>query len=105
MSPQPYEHSIDEIAKRDFDDYELSMQDKKSIQEIKKKIKKGYKNLEEVEQHQEFLEDLTNKLRGVLQNEKSIGMNNWELERQMGEIQSLYFELETIRKEKAKQEE
>jgi len=100
MSPQPYEPSIDDIAKRDFDDFELQIHDKKSIQEIKKKIKsKGYKSLEEIEAHQEFLEDLGNKIRTIIQNEKSIGKVNWELERHLDGIQSLYFKLEELRKE------
>jgi hypothetical protein len=100
MSPDPYDINMDETVKREFDDYELPAVDKKSLNEIKKKLKnKGYKDIEEVEEHQEFLEDMTNRLKTVLQNERSLGKGNWELERQVDEIQALYFQLEQLRKE------
>jgi len=104
MSPKPYDVSSEDLAKINFDDYELPLHDKKSLSEIKKKLKsKGYKKIEDVESHQEFIEDLTNKLRAVIQNERSMGKTNWELERQVDEMQSLYFQLEELRKQMVKE--
>ena len=103
MSPDPYDIGDEEIIKKEFDDYELPEHDKRSLDEIRKKLdKRGYKELEEIEAHQEFLEDMTNKLRVILESEKSIGEVNWELERQIDDIKGLYFELERVRKEKVK---
>lgn len=103
MSPDPYDINDEQAIKKEFDDYELPAFDRKSINEIKKKLeKKGYKELEEIETHQEFLEDMTNKLRLIQENEKRVGGVNWELERQIEDIKALYFELERLRKTKAK---
>lgn len=103
MSPDPYDIGDEETIKREFDDYELPECDKNSLKEIRKKIEKNkYKELAEIENHQEFLEDMTNKLRAILKNEKNIGEVNWELERQIDDIKALYFELERVRKTKKK---
>ena len=103
MSPDPYDIGDEEAIKKEFDDYELPAHDRQSINEIRKKIeKKEYKELEEIEKHQEFLEDMGNKLRTILQNERSMGEVNWELERQIDDIKGLYFELERVRKEQVK---
>ena len=105
MSPDPYDINMDETVKREFDDFELSAVDKKSLDEIRKKIKnKGYKDVEEVEDHQEFLEDMTNRLKTVLQNERNLGKGNLELERQVDEIQALYIQLGQVRKELTKEQ-
>ena len=103
MAPDPYDINMDETVKREFDDFDLSAVDKKSLNEIRKKLKnKGYKDVEEVEEHQEFLEDMTNRLKTVLQNERSLGKSNLELERQVDEIQALYIQLDQVRRELAK---
>lgn len=103
MSPDPYDPNEGEITTRYVDDYQLPLHDKQSINEIKKKIKsQGYKKLDRIKRHQEFLEDMTNRLRLILQKEKRAGRVNWELERQIEEIKTLYFDLERVRKEKVK---
>lgn len=103
MSPDPYGINDEQAAKKEFDDYELPQRDRNSINEIRKKIEKeGYKELGEITNHQEFLEDMTNRLRLIMQNEKELGGINWELERQVDDIKALYFELERMRKTKAK---
>lgn len=105
MSTDPYDINMDETVKREFDDYELPAIDKKSLNEIRKKIKnKDYKDIEEVEEHQEFMEDMTNRLKTVLQNERSLGKSNLELERQVDEIQTLYIQLDQVRKELTKEQ-
>ncbi len=103
MSPDPYGISDEETIKKEFDDYELPAHDKQSINEIRKKVKSNkYGKIDEIESHQEFLEDMTNRLRTIVENEKSIGEINWELERQIDDIKALYFELERLRKEKTR---
>jgi hypothetical protein len=91
----------DEILRKGFDDYEMLPHEKQTLKEIRKKIEKNeYKELAEIEQHQEMLEDMTNKLRVIMQNERSMGASNWVLERYAAEVQELYFMLEKLRKEK-----
>ncbi|KYK26228.1 hypothetical protein AYK26_05460 [Euryarchaeota archaeon SM23-78] len=103
MILDPYDISDEEIMRKEFDDYELPAHDKHSINEIRKKIDaNGYNALEEIESHQEFLEDMCNRLRTILRNERSIGEANWELERQIDDIKALYFELERLKKTKVK---
>ena len=103
MSPDPYGINDEETIKKEFDDYELPAHDKQSINEIRKKVKSNkYGKIDEIESHQEFLEDMTNRLRTIVENEKSIGEINWELERQIDDIKALYFELERLRKEKTR---
>jgi predicted ATPase len=97
----PYEVGDEEVIKREFDDYEMPAYDRNSLKEIRKKLDaKGYKLLKEITDHQEFLENMTNRLLEILQNEKNAGRVNWELERQIEEIKAMYFELEKLRKEK-----
>ncbi|MBN2459841.1 hypothetical protein JXB28_06160 [Candidatus Woesearchaeota archaeon] len=101
--PNPYAPSDEDMAKKYFDDYELQPHDKKSLKEIRKKIgDNSYKNCDEIEQHQEFMENLINKLKDIIDKEKRAGNVNWELERQMEEIRSMYLELEHMRKHKDK---
>jgi hypothetical protein len=101
MGTDPYEVSDDEVIKREFDDYEMPLYDRNSLKEIRKKIDaNNYKNLKEITSHQEFLENMTNNLMEILQNEKKAGKVNWELERQIEDIKAMYFELEKLRKEK-----
>ncbi|MBW2990398.1 hypothetical protein KY348_01700 [Candidatus Woesearchaeota archaeon] len=101
MSADPYEPSDEELIKREFDDYELPAHDKQSINEIRKLVgSNGYKDTSHIEKHQEFLEDMCNRLRLILKSEKNFGEINWELERQIEEIKALYFELEKVRKNK-----
>lgn len=101
MGIDPYEVDDEEIIKREFDDYEMPAYDRNSLKEIRKKIDaNGYKHLKEITEHQEFLENMTNQLLGIMQNEKKAGKVNWELERQVEEIKAMYFELEKLRKEK-----
>ena len=103
MVADPYDLNDEETIKREFDDYELPEHDKKSIEEIRKKVQAdNYKNTDEIENHQEFLEDMTNRLRFILKNEKSIGEVNWELERQIEDIKALYIKLEGLRKKRLK---
>ena len=91
----------DEILKKGYDDYEMPPHEKQNLKEIRKKIENNeYKELAEIEQHQEMLEDMINKLRVIMQNERSMGASNWELERYAAEVQELYFMLEKLRKEK-----
>ena len=91
----------DEILKKGYDDYEMPPHEKQNLKEIRKKIENNeYKELAEIEQHQEMLEDMGNKLRVIMQNERSMGATNWELERYAAEVQELYFMLEKLRKEK-----
>ena len=99
----PYDPNDEEIFKKEYDDYQLPAVDKRSINEIRKKIKeKGYKDFDQIKRHLEFMENKCNELRMILQSEKKVGGVNWELERQIEEIKALYFDLEKIRKEKAK---
>jgi len=99
----PYDPNDEEIFKKEYDDYQLSAVDKRSINEIRKKIKeKGYQDLDQIKRHLEFLENKCNELRMILQSEKKVGGVNWELERQIEEIKALYFDLEKIRKETIK---
>ena len=103
MSPDPYGINDEETIKKEFDDYELPAHDKQSINEIRKKVKSNkYGKIDEIESHQEHIEDITNRLRTIVENEKSIGEINWELERQIDDIKALYFELERLRKEKTR---
>jgi hypothetical protein len=91
----------DEILRKGFDDYEVPPHERRNLKEIRKKIEQNkYEDIEEIEQHQEILEDMTNKLRVIMQNERSMGASNWELERYAAEVQELYFMLEKLRKEK-----
>jgi len=101
MATDPYEVNDEEVINREFEDYEMPSYDRNSLKEIRKKIDAGgYEHLKDVTGHQEFLEDMTNKLMEILQNEKKAGKVNWELERQIEDIKSMYFELEKLRKEK-----
>jgi hypothetical protein len=91
----------DEILKKGYDDYEVPPHEKQTLKEIKKKIEQNkYEDTDEIEQHQELLEDMGNRLRVIMQNERSMGAANWELERYAAEVQELYFMLEKLRKEK-----
>ncbi len=99
MCPKESDLPSEEVAKKEFDDYEMPAYDKKSMKEIRKKIdSNGYKAIEEVEQHQEFLEDMANRLKMIIQGERGMGATEWESDRQLNEIQSLYFELEQLRR-------
>ena len=101
MGTDPYEVSDDEVIKREFDDYEMPSYDRNSLKEIRKKMDANdYKHLKEITSHQEFLENMTNNLMEIMQNEKKAGKVNWELERQIEDIKAMYFELEKLRKEK-----
>jgi len=101
MGTDPYEVSDEEVIKREFDDYEMPAYDRNSLKEIRKKIDANdYKHLKDITDHQEFLENMTNKLLEIMQSEKKAGKVNWELERQIEDIKAMYFELEKLRKEK-----
>jgi hypothetical protein len=101
MATDPYEVDDEEIKDREFEDYEMPGYDRNSLKEIRKKIDANdYKSIKEITNHQEFLENMTNNLLEISQNEKKAGKVNWELDRQIEDIKAMYFELEKLRKEK-----
>jgi hypothetical protein len=101
MATDPYEVDDEEVINREFDDYEMPNYDRNSLKEIRKKLDaEDYSHLKDVTDHQEFLENMTNSLVEIMQNEKKAGKVNWELERQIEDIKAMYFELEKLRKEK-----
>jgi hypothetical protein len=105
MGTDPYEVSDDEVIKREYDDYEMPAYDRNSLKEIRKKIDANdYKSIKEITNHQEFLENMTNNLLEIMQNEKKAGKVNWELDRQIEDIKAMYFELEKLRKEKVEKQ-
>ncbi len=97
MVAEIYEYDDEFLAKRNYAEYDIPKYDKESIKEIRKKIaKNNYDDKHQVEVHQEFLNNLANKINKRLNNEKKIGKMNWEIEKYLAEIKRLYMKLDKI---------
>ena len=90
-SPDPEEWSNNDWVDREFVDYELNGYERRSLDTITKNLdQEAYKDYKDCFAHMQFLEHLSNKLKEVISNERSIGKANWDIERAHKEIRTLY---------------
>jgi len=97
-SPDPDEWSLDDWREREFVDYRLEPHERQSLDAIRKNLEtNAYKDPSVCFDHMEFLEDLANKLRKIVENEQSLGKANWDVERAYKESLKLYERLRRVR--------
>ncbi len=86
-----------EHEKKGGKEYELPRHDKESCREIKRRIQEGsYKDIEEVRDHLEFLEDLIEKVKNIILAEESEGIVNLSLKRDFSNIKDIFNELSKV---------
>lgn len=102
--PNPNDNDYDiygvpykEHEKKAIREYELEKHDRDSCKEIKRRIEAdSYKDIEEVREHLEFLENLIDKIRNITQSEEREGIVNLTLKRDFSKIQMLYNDLSMV---------
>lgn len=96
-SPDPRDWSQDDWIDREFVDYTLTSNERKALDTIARNLREGtYHDRENCFQHMQFLEHLSNKLKDVIANERSVGKANWDIERAQKGIKTLYQELSIL---------
>lgn len=90
-SPDPWDWSQNDWVDREFVDYTLTNNERQALDTITKNIaEKAYKEPGSCFQHMQFLEHLSNKLKDVIANERSIGKANWDIEQAYKNVKELY---------------
>lgn len=86
-----------EHEKRGRKEYEIPEHDIESCREIRKRIQEGsYKDIEEVRDHLEFLEDLIEKVKNIILVEEREGIVNLSLKRDFTKIRDIYNDLSRV---------
>lgn len=97
ISPDPDEWTDKAWKDRSFEDYRLKPYERQSLEQIRQNITNhAYTRKEDCEEHLELLEDLVNKIQGILTNERSIGKENWDVEQALHTIRTLHRELLSV---------
>lgn len=74
---------------RGYVEYELEFQDRRSIEQIKVFLEKGYPEERIIRDHLNYLEDLLSRIREILRAEEGYGYTNETLKHDFRNIQGL----------------
>ena len=96
-SPDPWDWSHNDWVDREFVDYSLTGYERKALDAITRNVREqAYQDPKNCFQHMQFLEHLSNKLKDIIANERSIGKANWDVEQAHKDVRTLYDGLSTI---------
>lgn len=92
MTPEePFGKTNDQYFRDAQKDYEIESFDKQSLEEIRRLLKeKLYKNAQQLRDHMEYVENLIQRLTGIIQDEDKAGIQNFSLRRDFSRIKELY---------------
>ncbi len=79
---------------REYEEYELSDEERASLERIAARLKQGYVDEQAVREHINYLEDLSKKLTDIISSEESIGYTNVTLKHDFSKVQRLLMRLE-----------
>lgn len=89
--------SYSERVRRARREYELKKHDRESCKQIRTRINdSSYKNAQEVREHLELIEDLLERIKGIIQAEEREGIDNLSLKRDFSKIRALYNDLSRL---------
>ena len=92
--------SLDEWADHRYTDYALKSYEKDALRQIQEMLASGkYGSVKKCDGHMDYLENLSNKLKDILDNERRIGRENWDVERSHKKTKALYQALAKRREE------
>lgn len=74
---------------REYEEYELGVQEEQSLERIASCLKQGYADEELLRRHINYLENLSKKLSEILSSEQAIGYTNVTLKHDFSKVQHL----------------
>ena len=97
VSPDPDDCTDNEWEERSFADYHLEPHEKTALATIRTNIDAhSYNDAENCLHHIELLEHLANKLMSIMQSERSLGKENWDIEAALRDIKALQKRLSAL---------
>lgn len=97
VSPDPDEWADSDWVERSFADYHLEPHEKTAIIAIRENLATDcYEDVSNCLHHIELLEHLSNKLMSVVQAERALGKENWDVELALRDIKELQRRLSAV---------